>query len=185
MFLSSWSPCQARLVWSLTAQHWRPPCVPCLDSFGGTVIDFSVWTPLRLPLGHRLSAIHLSTTSRPPLWLWLLSLLPSTARCSWLRWCRPVWWSWPLIRRPGRLGFCFVRQEQKALLLKRPILWHWHWKQNCVELLSGALSCNFCPDAFPVSVFSVPFLCLHLLCVRFLPELFQSFTCCVIPAIPY
>jgi len=82
---------------------WRrqPQHVRCPECCAKTSIHFCVSTLLRLPLSHHLSAIHLSTTSRPQLSFWLLSLLPSAVRCIWLQWCRPVWWSWQLVFRQG------------------------------------------------------------------------------------
>ena len=76
MCLSSWSPHWAQVPLP-TTRHRRPPYVLCPDSCGRTAIHFLACTLLQLPLGHCLSAIHLSTTSRPPLRLWLVSLLSS------------------------------------------------------------------------------------------------------------
>jgi len=69
---------------------------------------FRFCSPQRLPLSHRLCAIHLSTTSRPLLRCWLLSLLTSAVRLICLQWCCPVWWTWPLILRPGPANSCLL-----------------------------------------------------------------------------
>ena len=92
MFLSSRSLCQARAR-SPKFPRRRLPYVQCPECCSETSIHFRAYTPLRLPLGHRLRMIHLSTTSRPPLRFWLLPLLPSTVRHFCLPMCRPVWWS--------------------------------------------------------------------------------------------
>jgi len=105
MFPSSWSPRQARVRWP-TAQRQRPPFVQCPDSLGGTSTHRCARILLRLKLGRHLSAIHQSTTSSLPLPLLPLSLLPSPARLSWLRWRRPVWRFWLLILPPGPASSC-------------------------------------------------------------------------------
>jgi len=73
----SWQ--QAR-IWLPTAQHQNHAYVQCPVSCGRNYIQFPGWSLLRLPLGHCLHAIHLSSTWRPSFHLWLISLLPSAVQ---------------------------------------------------------------------------------------------------------
>jgi hypothetical protein len=53
----------------------RPPYVQCPDCYCETSTGLCACRLLRLPPGRRLSAIHLSIISRPPLRPWPVSLL--------------------------------------------------------------------------------------------------------------
>jgi len=151
MVLSSRSSHEAR-VWSPTAQHQIPHCAQCPDNSGRTSIDFHVCTLYRLPHGHRLTVLHLSTTCRPVLRFWLLFLAHSTAWLSWQCWYCPVWWSWPLIPCPGQPNAC-CRLSSRAHALPLLLCILVHQKRGFgVALL--AHYCVYLPVALWISVVS-------------------------------
>jgi hypothetical protein len=65
--------------------------VRCPERCCETSTHFRVYSPLRLPLGRRLSAIHHFTTSRHLVRFWLHSPLRSAAWRFWLQPCLPIW----------------------------------------------------------------------------------------------
>jgi len=78
------------LVRSPTVLRQRHPFLQCPHSCGGTSTHHCACILLGLPLGRHLSSIHLSTSSRLPLRLLSLPLLPSAKWHFWLWWRHPV-----------------------------------------------------------------------------------------------